>query len=32
MHKFIQNSKAKPSFDNFAINQFDLTEKLQFEA
>ena len=27
-----KNSKAKPSFDNFAINQFDLTDKLQLEA
>ena len=22
----LENSKAKPSFDNFAINQFNLTE------
>lgn len=27
-----ENSKAKPSFDNSAYNQFDLTDKLQLEA
>jgi len=27
-----ENSKAKPSFDNFAFNQFELTDKLQLEA